>query len=445
MAYLDNGGKRAMCVWARRSGKDLTLLHQTCKMMHQRVGSYWHVFPTAEQGRKSIWTEFRADGKRIMENVFPTAIRRSPREWYPQAEMVVELKCGSVWRLIGSDKIEVVGAGPVGAVFSEFAVAKPNTWNLVRPMLRQNDGWAAFITTPRGHNHAKRLYDEATADRGWYRDIRTVHDVGQTFASVRRPGKQLTADEMMDEERAEGMPEAMIRQEYLCDWSAANIGAVFGDLVEALEKRGGLEEFTHPKDGVLTVWDLGISDATAIWWFRANGEAVDVLDHYEASGKPWTHFMDVVDSKPYEYLVHWLPHDARQRTGQTGISTVQQFEKRWGTGKVRITPELSVADGIQAARWLLQQPMRIHPRCDEGVEALRQYHYAWDDERKVLSRAPEHDWSSHTADAFRYLACVVRASEFLSRRVDTPRVPGFAPPTLNDVWATVKPSQGRRI
>jgi hypothetical protein len=103
---------------------------------------------------------------------------------------------------------------------------------------------------------------------------------------------------MMDEERAEGMPEALIRQEYLCDWTAANVGSVWGDLVESLERGGSVGEFSHGPDGVYTSWDLGHTDATAIWFWRLNGErSVDVIDHYEAHGKPMSHYFDVVDSK----------------------------------------------------------------------------------------------------------------------------------------------------
>jgi hypothetical protein len=166
MAFLDNGGKRAVWVVHRRGGKDLTALHQTCKAMHERRGVYWHVYPTAEQGKKAIWEGFTKTGERIMEQVFPAAIRKTPKAFTPNGEMIVELKCGSIWRLLGSDKMEVVGAGPVGVVFSEYALAKPKTWDLVRPMLRENEGWAVFISTPRGPNHFKKLYDSVVAFRG---------------------------------------------------------------------------------------------------------------------------------------------------------------------------------------------------------------------------------------------------------------------------------------
>jgi len=375
--------------------------HQLCKMAHMRTGVYWHVFPTFEQGRKAIWEGFRADGKRTIDNIFPKQIVKRRNE----QQMMIELQCGSIYRIIGSDKIEVVGAGPVGVLLSEYSIAKPKAWDLIAPMLRENNGWAAFVFTPRGNNHGRKLYEMAKENPSWFCELKTLYDT-----------KAYDPDRTISEERAAGRPEALIRQEYLCDWTAANVGAVFGDLVEALEKQGRVVDFKHEKDGVFTSWDLGLRDATSIWFWRLNAQGMpDVIDFYEANGKPPSHFFDVVDGRGYSYFMHWLPHDARAGTLQTGVSTIEQFSARWGNEKIAITPELSIPDGIQAARWLLQQPMRIHTRCEDGIESLRQYHYLWDDDKKVFGLKPQHDWSSNAADAFRYLALVVKYSEIMSR------------------------------
>jgi hypothetical protein len=370
-------------------------------------------------------------------------------------QMSLEFVNGSVWRLIGTDKMENVGAGPVGVVFSEYSLCRPSSYDFVRPMLRENGGWAWFIFTPRGRNHAQKLFERNKGRAGWFVDVQTVHQTGLQYESDTEPGRMLTPDEMMQEERASGMEEALIRQEYLCDFSAALVGSVWGDLVEALEKRGRLEAFEHPPDGVFTVWDLGISDATAIWFFRVNGNNVpDLIDHYEATGKPASHYFDELEKRGYRYVRHWLPPtDGRARTWQTGVANVQLLidwcrKDEAKRGSPSITPDLGMADGIQAGRWLLQQPIRIHPRCGEGIEALRQYHYAWDEDRKVFSRSPEHDWSSHTADAFRYVACVARASDLMQRRPDNTKRGPIAKPvdravTLEELWAEQPTKSGR--
>lgn len=434
MTYFDQGGTRAVWIVHRRGGKDLTALHQTNKMAHRRIGVYWHIFPTFAQARKAIWEGFRKDGKRIMENVFPGFLNpRGPGsivKAVDKQQMVVELKCGSIWRLLGSDNVELVGAGPLGVVFSEFALSNPQGWRLISPMLRENGGWASFITTPRGRNHAWDLFNKAGNEPGWFRELYTVYDTGLTYASDAHPGQQIGPEEMMEEERRSGMPPEIVRQEYLCDWNAALVGAIYADLIEALRVSGriGIDDQYEAENRlpVHTAWDLGHSDATAIWFYTVDHTgSVDVIDYYEASGKPLSHYFEVVEGKPYEYAKHFLPHDAVQTTLASGVSIMNQASERW-PGKVTVVPKLPIMDGIQAARWLLQRDVSFRAAAQQGVDALGQYHYEFDLEKKVLSARPAHDWSSHGADAFRYLASTIRATEKIAPR--PPAQPVIGPP-----------------
>jgi len=403
-------------------------------MVEKRKGAYWHIYPTFAQARKAIWEGFTADGNRILDLVFPREIVKSRNE----TEMKIELRNGTIWRLIGSDKIEVVGAGPVGVVFSEYAMANPLAWNLIAPMLMENSGWAAFITTPRGHNHAYELYQLAKQNPAdWFCELQTLRDT-----------KAYDPEKTIASERASGRPEALIRQEYLCDWSAANVGSVWGDLLEALENRGGVADFEHERDGVYTSWDLGHTDATAIWFWRLNEHRLpDIIDHYEAIGKPMSHYFQAVDSKGYTYVKHWLPHDAKAKTLQTGSSIVEQALAHWGY-QVEIAPRLSLSDGIQAGRWLLQQPIRFHSRCETGLKALKHYHYDYDEETKAFSMRPDHDWSSHSADSFRYMSVVVQHSEKMSRPTPKEREktldyqkPLLGQITMNEWWNMLEMSR----
>jgi len=427
MAYFNDGGKRAVGVWHRRAGKDLVMLNQTCVMAHERKGVYWHCLPTYRQAKKAIWDGFTSEGKRIIDTVFPPAIVKRKNE----AEMLLELQCGSMFQLVGSDTIDhLVGAGPVHISFSEFSISKPNCWDLTRPMLRENRGSAAFIFTPRGNNHAKKLFDIAKESQGWYAERLTIHDTGALPLST------------LEEERQAGMPEALIRQEYLCDFTAALVGSVYGDLIEALEKRGHIEAFEHDRDGVFVSFDLGIGDATALWFWRVEGGQFQLIDYHEASGKPASYFFDELELRAqrdgYRYTKIYLPHDARHRTFQTGVTTLDLFLERFGPGMVQITPHLSLADGLQAARWFLQQDVRIHLRCGEGIECLKQYHYAYDADARTYTKKPEHDWSSHGADAFRYAALVARAIQRIVTRpkpANKPAVPEFRKPTIDELFA----------
>lgn len=444
---------RAVGVWARRAGKDLTDLHNTLSMAHDRVAMYWHCLPVYEQARKACWLAFLNDGtaRRLMDNVFPREIRRSPEAWSPRAEMLVELKNGSIVQFVGSDSIDrLVGSGPYGINFSEFALAKPSAWNLVRPILRQNGGWATFIFTPRGKNHGWHIFQTAKRrpHKGWFLSYKDIYGLGIY--------SRQKCDQILAEERAEGMPEELVRQEYLVDFSAANVGSYYGDLLEQVELRGGMEPFAHGFDDIIAVWDLGISDSTAIWLFRVTLAGVEFIAHYENNSQPLSHYFEwLYETAPglvgspngkLGYRAFYFPHDARARTLQTGVSTMELAAKEVNArdpqpaGKVRLVPRLEIGDGIRAARWLLQQDVKFHPRCNEGVEALKAYHRDWDEDSRSFSRMPAHDWSSHTADAFRYGALVVKQNKLVrarTHRIVLPVPAGMAAarPTLDQMFA----------
>lgn len=448
--YLRQGGRRAVWVVHRRGGKDLVAMHQTVLRALKRRGAYWHVFPTGAQARKAIWGGFTKDGQRIMEQVFPKEIRRSPKDFRPNAEMVVELVNGSIWSLMGSDHMDVVGAGPAGVVFSEFALARPKTWDLVRPMLRENEGWAAFVSTPRGKNHLWRLLEYAKTDPTWFWEVLTLRDTNA-----------YDPDETIREELASGMPEELVEQEYMCSFTAALVGSIFGKLVAKIDQAGRITAFDHHGRDVYTTWDLGIDDSNAIWFWQIaqDRQGVDVIDHYESSGEPLSHYVDVLAERGYQYAKHFLPHDARHRNLLTGGTIEEQLRSDLGASRVVVIPKATVLDGIQAGRRLLQQPStRIHARCgqhpqsgvedpESGLEALRAYSRTWDDELKAFSSTPLHNWASHTGDAWRYVGLVAKKLEIVTQPQDRkPKPPTTVAPNevrLDDLIPVR--SSGRRV
>jgi hypothetical protein len=215
--------------------------------------------------------------------------------------------------------------------------------------------------------------------------------------------------------------------------AAATEGSVYGRLLAALRQRGCVEQFEHDNDFVFTAWDFGIADSMAIWWFRFNARrGVDVIDWYENSGFGLPHYFEQCQAKGYKYVTHFLPHDGRSRTWLTGVNAIQMFEEEFGPGSAQIAPELGVDQGIGAARWVLEQETtRFHARCDavpqygeySGIETLGEYRYAWDETNKVFSKTPLHNYASHTADAFRVLACAVQHGELISRKPPPPKPP----------------------
>lgn len=246
--------------------------------------------------------------------------------------------------------------------------------------------------------------------------------------------------------------------EWVSEWVDAKYpshdkGSIYGDVLALLDARGGIYDFEHATDSIFTAWDLGRTDSTAIWFFRYRrstwGTQVEVVDHYENHGQALSHYFGVLEQKQqergYRYAKHWLPHDARAMTLAAEVSILNQFINKYGTGAVAIGPELALLDGMAAARWLLEQDIRIHSRCDvpalpgfpSGLASLKGYHYEWNEKHLTFSRTPVHDLFSHSADAFRYLACAVKMSEALRPIEDerlSPRAVAAVPLTLDEMW-----------
>jgi hypothetical protein len=445
--FYDQGGRNGVWVWHRRAGKDLTALHQTAKQAMECPAVYWHCLPTYAQARKAVWNSFQnTNGKRLLRSVFPKEIVKHPKEFMLQAEMVIELINGALIQLVGSDSIDnIVGAGPKHVTFSEYALCKPNSYNLVRPMLRESGGTASFIFTPRGNNHAKDIYEVAAKTPGWTRDLKSIHDTGawREWRNDATNAPFTTAQEVLDAELLAGMQPELVRQEYECDFTAALVGSVYGDLLERMEKTGRLCEFPHDGKEAMVAYDLGMNDSTAIWIWEIHDGGADLIAFYENHGKPLSHYFDWLDEQAAHlhltYRMHWLPHDAKAKTLASTISIQDQFNARFGANRVNVGPKLAILDGLQAGRWLFQQNTRIHPRCGMGIEALKQYHYEWDEERRTFTNRPEHDWSSHPADAYRCLALVARHSGLMLKAKPAEKPPATLillpsyPFTMNDL------------
>lgn len=221
-------------------------------------------------------------------------------------------------------------------------------------------------------------------------------------------------------------------------------GSVYGEWIADLYARGRIGEFKFPTNDIRATYDLGIGDAAAIWFWRLNSKKqVDLVDWYENSGKGAEHYFEVMRERGYEYERVFLPHDGAARSFQTGISTEQLFRKEFGS-KVVVLPRLSKADGIGAARWMLEQQMRIHEaNCDEGLKRLKAHRFEWNEERKVYSKEPLHDWTSHTADALKYVAYAMKPAVAALPKPAPPK-PALKPDVLTlDDFEALPTKRGR--
>lgn len=392
--YFEGGGKRAVLVWHRRAGKDDLALHLAAVKSMERTANYWHMLPEAAQARKAIWEAVNPHtGTRRIDEAFPKDIRETTRE----NEMMIRFRNGSTWQVVGSDNYNsLVGSPPAGVVFSEYALADPQAWAYISPILDENGGWAAFISTPRGENHLKRLYEYANERDGWFGERLTADATGI-----------FTVDQLNDRRReyiqtfGPEMGRALFDQEYLCSFQSAILGAYYGGAMRDAERDGRICSVPHDKAAdVWAAWDLGIGDSTAIWIGQAVGREIHLIDYIENSGQGLDWYVAELNSRPYRVDNHLLPHDADARELISGRTRREYLE---GRGlNCRIVPMHTVEDGINGVRMALNRCVFDAKRCERGIAALRMYRTEWDDKRQTLKPHPVHDWSSHGADAMRY-------------------------------------------
>lgn len=464
-AAWERGKKRSSLWWHRRAGKDELSLHKACVAAHPspaddmpnaRIANYWHCLPEYTQARKAIWTAINPHtGKLRIDEAFPHEIRESTRN----DDMSITFKSGSSWRVVGSDNPNsLVGATPFGIVFSEWALSNPSAWGYLQPMLLENGGWADFITTPRGKNHAHELHQAAIGNPAWFRETLTIDDTGQiSAAQLAEVRKDYTALYGAD------AAEALIQQEYYCSADAAILGAYWGKEMAQMAKEGRLRPLEPIKGYPLhTAWDLGVRDSMVVWFFQVIpstlGQAcILVLGCYAASNYGIGHYAEVI--KEYaerlglELGLDYVPHDARQR--EMGVWNQDIHSPKYGEAKQRIEVMIecglhpkkiidhTLQDGISAVRQVLPICWIDETRCcDNAVEGLRQYQTEWDDEKKIFSDKPLHNWASHYADGFRTLAMAYREVQ-MEQPKRPPRAitigptpaPGFELPSFDDIAA----------
>ncbi len=390
-AMESEGIKRAVCVWHRRAGKDKTFMNFLVPCMLERVGAYYYYFPTAAMGRDILWDGMDRDSFKFVDH-FPKLLIARKNE----SEMKIELKNGSVFKIRGTDKREPIGVNPVGCVFSEYSRQNPKGgWDLVRPILAENGGWAVFNFTPRGKNHAWRLWKMARDNPKWF------------CQTLKADETQAITEEAIQDERDSGMSEELVQQEFYCSFDIGQAGSYYARIVSSLWDEGKIGNVPYDDSAqVYTFWDLGIGDSTVIWFVQFIGKELHIIDYYENHGEAFSHYANVVHRKPYVYAQHWGPHDLEGRSLQTGL-TMLNVAKQLGI-KFRVLPADRIEDGIEAARWVLRRCWFDKTKCEEGINALENYHADYDDKREDFVVKPCHDWSSHGADAFRYLSMAYR-------------------------------------
>ena len=375
-----------------------------------RIGTYFHIFPTYTWAKKVMWDGRDADGFRTMDHFpgfsasgHPAGIVAKKNE----TDLRVELTNGSAYQLIGSDNIDSIrGTNPIGVIYSEYAWQNPQVEQVLSPILLENGGWAVFNTTPQGHNHAEGLYRMARNDPSWYASLLTVDNTRDEH------GKSVFSVEAIEAERArllaQGKPssdvETYIQQEYYCSFEGIAIGAYYAEVLRRARQDGRITRIPwRGGEPVYTFWDIGVSDATAIWFAQRYRHHLLFVDYYENTGQQVAHYAKVLRDKPYVYGGHYWPHDGKNRDF-SGDGDRRETGRRLGINPIHIVPRGTVESGIDASMRLFSQSWFDERRCERGLNALGSYCRDFDEDKQTFKPTPRHDWASHGADAFRTMA-----------------------------------------
>ena len=425
MPFHTRAERWAVVVAHRRCGKTVACVNDLIKRAlteNKPNGQYAYICPFLTQAKSVAW----------MYLLRYSLLCRSKMN---ASELWVELHNGSRIRLFGADNAEALrGMYLDGIILDEYADMKPRVWGeIIRPLLADRRGWAVFIGTPKGKNNFWSLYDFAKKDENWHVTTLRASETGL-----------LPAEELEDARSM--MSEDQYLQEFECSFDAAILGAYYGKEMRLAQEEGRITEVNYdPALKVYTAWDLGYSDDTSIVFFQIGRNDIRVIDNYAGSGLAMSDYLSIVKSKGYNYATHYLPHDARAKTLASGGKSIQEMaEKELGISNVRIVPELSLQDGIQAVRSIFPRLWFDEKKCNEYdlLESLRQYQREWDDDKKKYRDKPRHDWTSHNADAIRYMALAWKEEASLQPK---PKPKFWNDLSINELWEQTDKKKHSRI
>ena len=367
----------------RRFGKSVMSVNQ---LIHSALsfkgknGRFAYLAPTYTQGKTIAWDYL----KEFSQPVPGTKVNES--------ELRVDFPNGSRVRIFGCDRPDALrGIYLDGVVLDEYAQMPANLFGeVVRPSLSDRKGYAIWIGTPQGKNAFYDLYRQADGRSEWFTAMYKASDTGI-----------LDKDELKDAQSI--MTSDEYEQEYECSWQASIKGAYYAKWMNEADKEGRITSVPYdPALAVHTAWDLGVGDATAIWFFQAYGRELRIIDYYEASGEGLPYYAKILQERGYVYGDHFAPHDIAVRELGSGRSR-KEIALNLGI-RFQVVAKQSIDDGIEAVRSVLPRCYFDEKKARQGLDSLLHYHKEFDQKRGEFKNRPYHDWSSHASDAFRYLA-----------------------------------------
>lgn len=392
-AFESQKYKKFLIIWPRRSGKDICALNLLVRAAFRKVGTYFYIFPTFSMGRRILWDAIDIEGKKILNYYIPDEIVESRNEM----QMRIRLINGSQIQIIGSDNFDqtLVGTNALGMIFSEYALQDPRAWQFSIPILKASNGWALFVSTPRGKNALWELYNVAMHSPDWFCEKLSVDDT-----------RHVDLSEIEKEIEDGQMSRDLAMQEWWCSFDLGVEGSFYAKHIDELRRKGQITSVPwEPYFPVHTAWDLGYNDPTVIIFFQIIGQVIRIIDCYENNKKGLDHYAKILKEKEYAYGKHIAPFDIAVHDLSTGISRWKMMYDLGITFMKYTEKQPGIEDGIEAVRRNIPKMWIDERNCKTLIKALENYRQEYDPKKQVYKSNPLHDHHSHYADAMRYL-CV---------------------------------------
>lgn len=419
---LQRGVPNILAICHRQLGKDELFLKDCCLQAFQVPANYVYCLPETEHVRKALWKSINPDtGISRIDEAFPPEMRLKKLD----NEMTIELLCEdqvskSLILFTGSDNHKGLrGMSARGYYFSEWAFSDPQALGVIRPIVEKNGGLMRFNTTAYGENHAFKMLLTNCTKPDWACHLITNNTVHPLSLEERGKGIHFQQSHQISAQRMQVILEenidlygpeigqAITAQEYECAFDQIVPGSFYLDLVLKAEREGRILHLAPRRDlPVYAAFDIGFTDATAIWYVQIKEDGwVDVIDYDEFTRSSVPEMIPDIKGKPWYYASVLLPHDGPHHEVTSGTTT-EQILKAAGF-QVQVMPRTDDATQIPSVRALLPRcRFASTPAVRRGLECLRHYHNKpkMEGGRTSWSPKPVHDWSSHGAKAFATLA-----------------------------------------
>lgn len=400
----------ACLVVHRRAGKTVSAINELIKSALQcQLPSprFAYVAPTYSQAKDVAWDYL----KRFTYPIPDVKISES--------ELHVTMPGDRRVRLYGADNYDRLrGIYLDGCVVDEPADMDPEAWaSIIRPALSDRKGWCVWIGTPKGRDAFYRVWQQGTTSDDWF--------------TMRLPASQsglLPAEELESAKKQMLTSKGSYDREYECSFETPVQGAVYGDLIADLRQKKRVISFERDMEApVFATWDVGWNDSMSVWLFQVVGLDIRVIWHTRKQFHTAAQMFEILFATGIPISGHLVPHDAGHKAPGEGKNFIDYMKQAGFLNIITIRRITKIWDGINAARALLPRCWFNVPVCSLGLEAMEAYHTKDTTDGSAIQREPVHDWSSHDASAFRYIAEALQeglVNTLAARRVvQSPRFP----------------------